>query len=64
MPLILQLPTRFIYTMLPSKDNNTDVHAPQVDHEEDLNADEAPGPPRYRPWNRQTYAISLGKTGS
>jgi hypothetical protein len=53
MPLILQLPTRFIYTMLPSKDDIV-VHGPQVDHEEDLNADEAPGSPKYRPWNRQT----------
>jgi hypothetical protein len=50
MPLILQFP---IYTMLPSKDN-IDVHAPQAGREEDLNADEAPRPPRYRPWNHQT----------
>ena len=47
MPLILQWPAHFIYTMLPSKDDDA-VHASQVDHEEDLNADEALGPPKLR----------------
>jgi hypothetical protein len=56
MPLILalkrllRLPNRFIYTMLPSKDDVA-VHATCVDHEEEQNADETP---RYRPWSRQT----------
>jgi hypothetical protein len=50
---LLRLPNRFIYTMLPSKDDVA-VHAAHVDHEEEQNADETPESPRYRPWSRQT----------
>jgi hypothetical protein len=50
---LLRLPNRFVYTMLPSKDDVA-VHATHLDHEEGQNADETPESPRYRPWSRQT----------
>lgn len=59
MPLILafqrlmRLHNRFTYMMLPSRDDVT-VHAVHVDREEEQTADETPGPPKHRPWSRQT----------
>ena len=50
---VLRLPNRFIYTMLPSKDDGV-VLAAHVDHDEDQNADGTPESPRHRPWSRQT----------
>jgi hypothetical protein len=59
MPLIvslqrlLRLPNRFIYTMLPSKDDVA-VDAAHFEHGEEQNTPETPQSPRDRPWSRQT----------
>jgi hypothetical protein len=50
---LLRLPSGFIYTMLPSKDNAA-VYAAHVDHEEERNVDGTPETPRNRLWSRQT----------
>jgi hypothetical protein len=59
MPLILlvkrllRLPNRFIYTMLPSKDEVT-VRTAHFDHDQDQTADGTPESPRHWLWSRQT----------